>query len=335
MRSIRIGIMSAAHVHADGFVHNLRAAPHVELVGIADDDAKRGQAFAHKCRLTWYPSYDALLKESPDGVIICTENVRHLDSIKLAASAGAHILCEKPLTTSVEDGRTAINVCERAGVHLMTAFPVRFSAPIREVKTLLDGGGLGRLHAMNGTNQGQCPQRYRAWFVEKALAGGGAMMDHIVHLADIMRWYTGSEAVEVYAQSNRILYSDTASEVETGGLVMITFADGTFASIDSSWSKPLAYPTWGGLALDLIGDKGVISVNAFKQGLTVFNETRKLPAFLGWASDSGQSMVNEFAAAIREGRQPAITGYDGLKATEIVVAAYRSAASGQPEQIAT
>jgi predicted dehydrogenase len=79
--------------------------------------------------------------------------------------------------------------------------------------------------------------------VDKELAGGGALTDHIVHLADIMRWYLRSEVIEVYAQSNQIMHAAEV-DVETGGLVMLTFANGVFASIDCSWNKPNYYPTW-------------------------------------------------------------------------------------------
>ncbi len=329
---IRIGLMSAAHLHAHGYAEALRAVPDVKCVGIADDDQERGQSFAQQHELMHFESYEALLDARPDGIIICSENVYHAPLMKLAASAGVHIMTEKPFTTTLEDGLTALEACRNAQVKLMTAFPMRFNPPMREVKALMANGALGQVYTMNGTNQGQLPKRHRAWFVDKALAGGGAMMDHIVHLADIMRWYLSSEAVEVYAQSNRILYAHDAN-VETGGLVMITFANGVFATIDCSWSKPLAYPTWGGVTLDVIAEKGVVNINAFKQVFTVFNEIRVLPRCAYWGSDSDVGMVAEFVNAIREDREPSITGIDGLKATEIVIAAYHSAEMGQPVRL--
>lgn len=328
----RIGLMSAAHLHAHGYAEALRAMPSVECIGIADDDRERGRTFAEQHELTDFESYEALLDARPDGVIICSENVHHAALMKLAASAGVHVMTEKPFTTTLEDGLSALEACRNARVKLMTAFPMRFNPPMREVKELIANGTLGQVYAMNGTNQGQLPKRHRAWFVDKALAGGGAMMDHIVHLADVMRWYLNSEAVEVYAQSNCILYAHDA-DVETGGLVMITFANGVFATIDCSWSKPLAYPTWGGVTLDVIAEKGVVNANAFKQIFTVFNEIRVLPRYAYWGSDSDAGMVSEFVNAIREDREPSVTGEDGFKATEIVIAAYRSAEIGQPVQL--
>jgi predicted dehydrogenase len=263
-------------------------------------------------------------------VIICSENAKHRALTLAAAEAGAHILCEKPLATAVEDAQAMIAACDRAGVHLMTAFPMRFSPPVLQVKAMLDGGNLGRVYGINGTNQGECPKHLRSWFVDPLLAGGGAVMDHTVHLADLLRWMLQSEITEVYAQHNHILYADEAPDVETGGLIMLTFDNGVFASIDCSWSKPSYYPTWGGLAMDWVAEKGFVRVDAFRQVLPVYSHDAGRARWAFWGSDMNQAMVDEFAACIRENRPPLISGTDGLKALEVVLAAYRSAESGEP-----
>ena len=330
---MRLAIMSFAHGHAEGYARNLRQTPGVEFIGIADDDAERGRDAAERYGTRFYESYDALLADRPDGVVICCENTRHRELVELAAAAGVHVLCEKPLATTMADARAMVTACATAGVTLMTAFPMRFSAPAREVKRIVDGGALGTLYGISSTNNGQCPYNERAWFIDPALAGGGAVTDHTVHLADLLRWYLGSEVVEVYAQTNRILYSDVATEVETGGLVSLLFDNGVFATIDCSWSKPLYYPTWGGLAMELVGEGGFTVLDAFKQNITVYSAQRGRPAYGYWGSDANQAMVNEFAAAIREQRAPLVTGVDGLKASEIMIAAYLSAERGQPVRL--
>ena len=326
---MKIGILSFAHLHAESYAHALNVMPGVQLMGIADDDATRGEHFARHYETRFYPSYEALLADQPDGVIVCSENVLHRPLVELAAQAGVHVLCEKPLATTLTDGQAMLDACRQAGVVLMTAFPMRFSAPVLEIKSLLGTGQLGRLLACSATNQGQNPKRYRDWFVDKTLAGGGSVFDHTVHLADMLRWYLDSEVVEVYAQTNRIIHRD-AVEVETAGLLMLTFADGAFASIDCSWSRPLNYPTWGGLTFDLICEKGVVNVDAFSQNLVSYSNRSQTPSWIPWGSDSDQAMVGEFLSAIAENRTPRVTGYDGYKAMEVALAAYRSAELGKP-----
>jgi predicted dehydrogenase len=329
---MKIGIFSFAHMHAESYVRCVAARSDVELLGIADDDADRGAEFARRHATRFYPTYQALLADKPDGVLICSENARHRALAELAAAAGVHVMCEKPLATTIADGQAMLDACQRAGVILMTAFPMRFSAPVMEIKALLDKGGLGQVYACNTTNQGTMPGGSRPWFIDKALAGGGAMIDHTVHVADLLRWYLGSEVVEVYAQGNRIIHAD-AVLVDTGGLLLMTFASGTFASLDCSWSRPQVSQTWGGVWLELVGQAGIVSVDAFRQNVIAHGEHVGKAQNLFWGSDSDGAMVDEFLAAIRERRQPAVTGYDGYKAMEIALAAYRSVDTGQPVRL--
>ncbi len=334
---MRLAIMSFAHLHAEGYIHNLRAIPDVEMIGFADEDADRGRHFSALYDTRWFESYEKLLAEKPDGVVICSENAYHRYLAEMAAAAGAHILSEKPLAITLEDAQPMIDACERAGVQLMTAFPMRFSAPVIEVKKLVESGQLGHIFGCNATNQGQLPRLHTAyprdWFVDKKLAGGGAAADHTVHVADLLRWFLGCEVVEVYAELNGIFYSDENLNVETGGLVMLTFENGTFATIDCSWSKPPNYSTWGGLTMELVGEHGLAAVDAFKQVMPVYGQGAARPYLAYWGSDANQGMVNEFVTAIRDGRTPSVTGYDGYKAVEIVQAVYRSAESGQPVKL--
>jgi predicted dehydrogenase len=331
---MKIGIMSFAHHHAEAYIGNVRALPGVEMIGIADMDAARGQLYAQQYDAQLFPSYASLLAEKPDGVIVCTENAYHRPVVELAAQAGVHILCEKPLATTLADAQLMIDASQKAGVILMTAFPMRFSAPLQQLKARLDAGDLGRVYCLNTTNQGQLPIGHREWFVDRELAGGGALMDHIVHLADIFNWFFGREISAIYAQANRILHAGRV-EVETGGLVSLTYGDGLFATIDCSWSKPLNYPTWGGLTMEMISERGLTVVDAFNQNLNIYRQEPAGHYLNYWGSDANQAMVAEFVAAIREQRPPAVTGEDGLFALAVALAAYRSVERGEPVQLAT
>ena len=329
---MKIGILSFAHHHAEVYSHNLNTLPGLDLFGIADEDQARGQHFAAQFGTRFFMSYADLLQAKPDGVIICTENNKHRPLAELAAAEGVPVLCEKPLATTLEDAQAIVAACQQAGVVLMTAFPMRFSAPLVEIKSRLEAGDFGQVYCFNATNQGELPTKHRAWFVDAQLAGGGAIMDHTVHLVDIMRWFLGSEVSQVYAQSNRIFYADEV-EVETGALEMLAFQNGVFASIDASWCRPPYWPTWGGLTLEVVTERGAVIVDAFKQNLTVYSHRWQRPLWNYWGSDANQAMVAEFGSAIREQRQPKVGGMDGLRAVEVALAAYQSAAAGQPVDI--
>jgi predicted dehydrogenase len=329
---IKIGILSFAHHHGEAYIANVRKMEGVQLLGVADDDPMRGQRIAAEHHAQYFHTYDDLLEAKPDGVIVCTENNRHRPLVEMAASRGIHVLCEKPIATNVEDARAIVEACDKAGVLLMTAFPMRFSAPLLEIKGRLDGGDFGDVYCFNATNQGELPTKHRAWFVDPALAGGGAIMDHTVHLVDIMRWFTGSEVESMYARSNRIFHADEV-EVETGALEMLTFENDVFATIDASWSRPPYWPTWGGLTFEMITQRGAVVVDAFRQNLNVYRHEWERANWTYWGSDMNQAMIDDFAAAIRENRPPRVTGVDGLRAVEATLAAYESSRTGETVQV--
>jgi predicted dehydrogenase len=324
---MRVGILGVAHLHVDAYIGNLRAAG-AHVVGVHDRDALRARTWGARYGVAVHEDVDRLLAADVDAVVVCSETVHHADLVEKAAAAGCAVLCEKPLGVGPEDSARIVAACERAGVPLMTAFPVRFHPAIQQLRALVNSGGLGALRALNGTNQSVMPLRERAWFADPALAGGGAMMDHIVHLADVFSWLLGAAPERVYAVGNRIVHSEVVT-VETSGLVMLDYADGVFASIDCSWNRPLDYPTWGGIGLSVVGDGGTVEVDAMRQRLTRFGG-RSSFGWTPWGVDINQLMIDDFLAAVREGREPAVTGRDGLVATTVALAALESAASGAP-----
>lgn len=312
---LRIGVLSFAHVHAPG-IAALLVGLGVDVL-VSDPDVDRGRAGAETAGATFVGSHADLLGAGVDGVVICSENVHHRELTEQAAAAGAWVLTEKPLALSLTDGTAMINACERAGVGLMTAFPMRFVPQLIQVAALARGGSLGQVVSLAGTNPGTCPG---GWFVDPALSGGGSVIDHTVHVADLMCWLTGATPTSVYAQVNDLITPEYG--VETGGLVAVTFSDGTIGTIDASWSRLPHYPVWGGLTLEVVGSDGVLSVDPFgEQLLATTDRTR----WLRFGTDPVRAMLTEFLASIRERRDPTPSGRDGLLSTAIALAAYRSA----------
>jgi len=325
---VRIGILSAEHVHAPTYISLLASMPGVHLVGIWDQDRARAVASAKPVATRAFHDADELL-ERVDGVVIASANSRHRRLVETAAEAGVHVLCEKPLATTVEDARAIVHACAVAGVRLMTAFPTRWNPAVRALEAAVRSGSLGTPVFLEGVNTGTMPDVHAPWFVDPALSGGGAVTDHVVHLADLFRWILRSEVVEVYAVANRIL-QERFEGVETGGLVSMRFASGVSATIDCSWSKPRSYPTWGGLSVQAIGTGGAFGIDAFRQRLAVYGRRETGISWPAWGPNSDGAMLAEFVDAVRDDREPAVTGVDGLRAVEIVDAAYRSIAAGAP-----
>lgn len=325
---IKIGVISAAHLHADSYVAQLAGLSQASLVGFYDDDPERLTRKAGEYGCPAFSDLDALLSVC-DAVCICSENVKHRAFTEAAARAGKHILCEKPLATTPDDARAMVQVCEVAKVLLCTAFPCRFSPAFEQLKTSVQSGNIGDVLAIRGTNRGKCPG---GWFVQKELSGGGAVMDHTVHVTDLLRVLLQAECESVYCESdNRILHGD----FDDTGFLTLQFANGVFATLDASWSRPKTFPTWGDVTLGVTGTRGVVELDMFAQESVLYNDTTGRVGYQGWGSSIDAGLVAAFVRSVQAGAYDAqiATGVDGLRAVEVVEAAYKSVQSGQPEPV--
>ena len=327
---MRLGILSLAHVHAEDYIPNLKREPGVDFVGVSDLDPARGDDIASRHQVQRFTSHEALLAEGLDGVIICSENARHRQHVQMAAEAGVNILCEKPIDVTLADARAQRDACQANGVRYMTAFPMRFAPDALRAKASLDNDELGRVYAVNGINHSEIPREHRAWFAQKDLAGGGAVMDHTVHLADLYRWFFDCEIAEVYAEVDNLFYPGEV-DVDTAGIVTLVMENGVFATIDCSWSRPMGYPRWGHLKMDIIGEEGFAVIDAFAEHVTLYSKgARRNPRWVDYGVDNNQRMIHEFVSAIREDREPAVSWRDGYEALRLALACYESAQTNQP-----
>ncbi|MBS1723687.1 MAG: Gfo/Idh/MocA family oxidoreductase [Armatimonadetes bacterium] len=315
---IRVGMISAAHVHAPSYAHALGGRTDATWAGLYDEDEGRAEAFAARWGGTVFPDVDSLLASS-DAIVVCSPNMQHADHIGQAARAGKPILCEKPLAPNRQHAQEIADVLKSTGVLLMTAFPCPFSPAFQQLQARIGRGEIGKVLAVNATNRGRCPF---GWFVEPHLSGGGAMVDHAVHVADLLRRLLGEDPTRVFAQTGHNMYGkpweDTAH-------LNLAFDSGVFATLDSSWSRPQNYRIWGDVTLKVTGEKGVIEIDLFDQGLSVLTDGYH---HRGTGSNLDRLMMDEFLAAVRESRQPAVTAHDGLMASRVAIAGYESLVSG-------
>ena len=325
--TLRVGLISFAHVHAPGVAATLKALGQVEFVGLHDEDAARGSAAAAAYGVAWYDKLDALLAAS-EAVVITSTNADHRRYTEAAARRGVHVLSEKPLATTIADARAMIEACRRAGVQLGTAFPVRSSTAVIALRDAIANGALGKVRAVRATNPGQYPGH---WFGDRRAAGGGSVMDHTVHAADAIRWLLADEVARVHAEIGSFVYG---LEVEDCGLLTLDLTSGAFASIDCSWSRPKTFPTWGGVTLHVVGEKATVDVDVFRQALTHYDDRAGHTRLVGWGDDLTARMIADFVDAILARRPVPIDGEAGLRALEVALAAYRSADERRPIEIA-
>jgi UDP-N-acetylglucosamine 3-dehydrogenase len=328
---VRVGVVSFAHVHAPPYASVLSSLDATDFVGVADDDTSRGREAADKFGIRFFEDARGLF-EAVDAVVVCSENRKHARDVIAALESGVHVLCEKPISTSVEDARAMIRASEEAGRQLRIALPVRYLSAVRQAREVVRSGGIGRILAVSGTNHGRIPG---GWFLDPDLAGGGAVMDHTVHLTDALRWMFGAEAKSVYAEIGTFF---GAGGIDDGAILTLEFeggmvADGAFATIDPSWSRGEGYPTWGDVTLRITGTSGVLNVDAFAQRLTTFDHEAGSTSWTYTGEDMNVLMLEDFLRGVAENSPAGANGVDGLRALEIVLAAYRSAEDNDSKEV--
>lgn len=329
MRKMRFGILSLAHIHAWSYARVVKELEEAELVAIYDDNPERLKraAEAYGVKDTYTDYGELLRRDDIDAVIIASENAKHAELAIAAAEAGKHMIVEKPIATSLEDAEKMIKAAERAGVKLQQAFVMRYHDATVAIKGILDRGEIGDILVITTTNHGKYPG---LWFGDPELAGGGAVMDHTVHTADLMRWYTGDEVEEVYAVIGEKIRREL--KVEDNALISLKFKRGVIGSIDCSWSRHEGWPIWGDVWLGIIGTEGYIAVDAFRSCINLVVNGKPL-TWVYFGSDCDLNMIRDFIRVVREDETPRATGYDGYKALEIALAAYESHKKGEPVKL--
>lgn len=326
MSKIRFAILSFAHIHAWSYARVLRELPETELVAIYDDSPERlrsaGETYGVK---NLYSDVERLLqKEEVDAVVIASENSKHHALALAAAEAGKHMIVEKPIATTLRDADEMVSMAERKGVKLQVAFVMRYHDSAVKVRDTILSGTLGRVIAITATNHGKYPG---LWFGDPELAGGGAIMDHTVHVADLARWYTGDEFSKVFCYAGRNIRKDL--KVEDNALILCETRGGIKISIDCSWSRPDTYPIWGDVYMGVFCENGYLVLDAFKSNVSLVESSSPL-TYHYYGPDADRNMILDFVNVIKTDGKPRASGHDGRQALEVALAAYESSRSGKP-----
>lgn len=309
-------------MHSYGYAAGLKDK--AEPVGVWEHSEELASRFAEANSVPLADSLDSLI-EASDAVIITSENTRHLEIMRAVAASGKPMLCEKPIVTNESDAQEVMALVE-AGAKIMTAFPCRYSPAFQSLKAKVAAGDIGEVRAVCATNRGTCPF---GWFVDPELSGGGAMIDHVVHVTDLLRVLLGSEVTRVQAQTGNNMYDQAWDDT---AMVTLEFENGVFATLDSSWSRHASYKTWGDVTLNVVGDNGVIEMDMFGQEIDLYREPKHLVA--GYGSNIDAGLVVDFLRFTADGGEPPISAVDGIRAARVAWMGYESARQREAVEVA-
>jgi predicted dehydrogenase len=217
---IGVGNMGRNHARVYSELEN------VSLVGVADAIKVTGETIALRYNTKAYTDYRQLLDEHrPDAVTICVPTINHAEVALEVIQRGIHLLVEKPIAFSVEEGKKTIAAADKAGVKLMIGHIERFNPAVIALKKHLANGELGRAFQMDVRREGPFPTR---------INDVGVVIDLAVHDLDIMRYVTQAEIIRVYAETDHGVHS-YHEDLMTA---LVRLSDGTVGTLLINWITP-------------------------------------------------------------------------------------------------
>lgn len=319
-----VGFASFAHMHSYSYLNALSSFNDVEIAGFAEENL----ASKEKVKTLPYKqfsSYDSLCSAPDiDCIVVTTENCNHAAVAIKALEAGKHVIVEKPIATTLKDADAMISAAKNSKGKLVQCYPCRYHPTSQTIKKMFDTKALGTVLAISATNHGRMPphEGVDEWFSTKKLSGGGALMDHITHVADLIFWFTGDEAETVYATAANLFHPNL--DIDDAGMVLVGYKNGLKASIDPSWSRPANFATWGDVTMTIFGTEKTITMDMFAQAIDIQRNHGTHPIWANFGSDMDALMLRDFITHLKQDKQPMLSGIDGKKALEIVIAAYKS-----------
>lgn len=328
MKRVRIGVAGLAHIHGEGYLRLLERDPRAQLLAVWDADREKTRGAARRFQMRPCGDPEELVEQGLDLLLVCTENTRHLEPVLAGARAGVAILCEKPLGTSLAEMDAMLEACRAGGSRLMTAFPNRYAPDVLRARELVAQGRIGTLRAVKASNKGKFPGGF---FVQPELSGGGSLMDHVVHVADLMNWFMGEGPEWVCALSGTVFHPEL--EVDDVSMVHFGYAGGLTVTLDSSWSRGEKYPSDRNLSLELMGTEGTLSVDAVTDHNRICSDRADREIWLPFGENKVKRMLEDAVDCVLRRRPFPVTGEDGRRAAQVALAAIASARRGQPVQI--
>jgi predicted dehydrogenase len=329
---IGAGILGEEHA----LVYN--RMPGCELVAVCDINAERAKGVAEKFGArTYYTDYQDLLK-NPDiqAVSVATPDFAHRDIAVAAAQANKHILCEKPLATTVEDAQDILNATKKAGVKLMVDYHNRVNPPFVAAKRSIEAGEIGKpaYGYIRLSNTTYVPMEMLSWGDKTS-----ALWFLNIHTIDMMRFLLNDEVQRVYAVSRSGILKNLGVDTQDFHVAIGEFRNGTVVTFENAWILPRSHPMVYEFKMQLLGSEGAINVNTSHHGAIEKHVGGKVayadvlgitPARERRIGGFVREAIAQFVDAVLYDEPVLATGEDGLAGVRVAIAITQSWETGQP-----
>jgi UDP-N-acetyl-2-amino-2-deoxyglucuronate dehydrogenase len=336
---IKFAIVGCGHI-AKKHAEAIEKAEGAQLIAVCDTIPENMEYYIEKYGVEGYQSLATLLEvDDLDVINICTPSGYHANIAIEAANAKKHIVVEKPIALTIEDTEAIIYACKSNSVKLSVVHPNRFRPAIMELNKVLSEGKTGKLSHANATVRWNRNQEYydqAPWRGTKSL-DGGVLMNQAIHDLDLLLWTMG-DVEEVFSMAATRLRNIEAEDVSTG---LVRFKNGALGVIEAATT---IYPTNFEESLAIFGEKATIKIGGKTanyiqhwdvEGMDdesvnqIIEQVKSDP----FGKPGHQCIIEDMVQSIHEDREPIVTGEDGKKALQLVLALYKSADTNQPVKI--
>ena len=320
MNAVRFGLIGCGDIARKRVAPALRDSEYCELVAVSRAQTNLAESFAEQfsAKRVFADWRELLTDEEIDAVYIATPVHLHAEQTIAAAESGKHVLCEKPMALSVVECDRMLAACKSNNVHLGIAYYRHFYPVVRRLKEIIQSGEIGtpvvaQVNAFEWFDPDE--SNPRRWLIDRKQSGGGPMFDFGCHRIEVLLDLFGPVADLNATLSNSFF----KREVEDVATALLKFENGTSATLTVAHSAREPQDT-----LDVFGSKGSIHVTVLNEGkLRVVSEQGERVESHACAANIHQPLIEDFAHAVQENRQPIVHGETGRAVAAIVDEIYR------------
>lgn len=338
---VGVGIVGCGKIAQVRHLPEYEENPDARIMGLYDANAQRTSELAERYGCVAFKSLDDLLASSAiDAVSVCTSNATHAEVTVSALQAGKHVLCEKPMSTSLGECIRMVDAAASSGKKLMIDQNQRFARAHQRARQLLEAGRIGRILTFRTTFGHGGPETWSvspgtgSWFFDPKRAAMGAMADLGVHKTDLIQWLLGQEIVSTIARVSTLDKRDPEGNlvgVDDNAICIYTLADGTVGTMTASWTY------YGGEdnSTILYGTEGVMRIYDDPTHSIIIDlrngerEYYDVEAIQTNEIQTRSGVIDAFVDCIENDREPPISGRSVLSAMRAVFASIESSKTGR------
>ncbi len=337
--TIKVGIIGAGQIVRIRHLPEVANNPDATLAGICDINPERVSELAEQYHCQAFTDYKEMIQQPDiDAIVVAATNKLHAAMTIDALNAGKHVLCEKPIATTLEDAKRMLETAKKTGKQLMIGNNQRLEASHQKAREILASGRLGKVLTFRTTfghpgSEDWAAEGLNTWFYKKDIAGLGVLGDLAVHKLDLIRWLIDDEYTEVSAFADTLskTYPDgTLIDVEDNAVSILRTKKGAIGTLAASWSYAKENNS-----TTIYCQNGVMEIYTDPEfPLAIhFNHVQGEYYQLGKKSTNVEQLssgvMDAFISALVAGEPVPITGEDGYKALEAVLALQKSVETGR------